>query len=149
MNEVTKKNSIRFLILLAMLIGTFLFYQYGRSIWIPVYFKIIGKRTVAEAVEEYGTRATERFLSHFRSAGMTYPPERIILLGLKKEKRLEVWAETEGEVAFIHSYPILAAGGQDRPQATRGRSPGAGRVLSYHQFESQQQLSSIRETELP
>ena len=111
---------MRFLILLAVMVGTFLLYQYGRSLWIPVYFKIIGKRTVTEAVEEYGALATKRFLSHFRSAGMTYPPEKLILLGLKKEKRLEVWAETEGEVTFIHSYSILAASGMLGPKLREG-----------------------------
>ena len=120
MNELKKTNSMRFLILLAVLIGTFLLYQYGRSLWIPVYFKIIGKRTVTEAVEEYGARATERFMPHFRAAGVAYPPEKLILLGLKKEKRLEVWAKTEGKVAFIHSYPILAASGMLGPKLREG-----------------------------
>jgi hypothetical protein len=62
MNEIKKSNSMRFPILLAVVVGTFLLYQYGRSLWIPVYFKIIGKRTVTEAAEEYEARATERFM---------------------------------------------------------------------------------------
>jgi len=113
---VLKKNSTRFLILFAMVIGTLLLYQYGRNLWIPVYFKIIGKRTVAKTVEEYGAQTSERFMPYFCSAGVAYPPEKFILLGLKKEKQLEVWAETAGSVTFIHSYPVLAASGMLGPK---------------------------------
>lgn len=120
MGEATKNKTARLLILFAVVIGTLLLYQYGRSLWIPVYFKIIGKRTVAEAVEEYGTRATERFTPYFRATGMVYPPEKLILLGLKQERRLEVWAETAGKVVFIHSYSIQAASGMLGPKLREG-----------------------------
>jgi hypothetical protein len=120
MNEVKKNKSTRFLILFAVIVSTLLLYQYGRSLWIPVYFKIIGKRTVAEAVEKYGVRAMERFMPHFRAAGVAYPPEKLILLGLKNEKQLEVWAEVEGQTTFIHSYPVLAASGQGGPKLREG-----------------------------
>lgn len=115
-----KKKSTRFLILFAVMVSTLLLYQFGRSLWIPVYFKIIGKRTVAEAVEEYGVRATERFMPHFRVAGVEYPPDKLIFLGLKKEKILEVWTETAGQVVFIHRYSVLAASGQGGPKLREG-----------------------------
>ena len=120
MSEVKKNKSARLLILFAAMIGTLLLYQYGRSLWIPVYLKIIGKRTVAEVVEEYGPRATERVMPHFRAAGVTYPSEKLILLGLKKEKQLEVWAEIAGQIVFIHSYSIQAASGILGPKLREG-----------------------------
>lgn len=120
MSEIMKKRSARFLILITVVIGTLLLYQYGRGLWTPIYFKIIGKRTVTEAVEEYSARATEQFMPHFRAAGVVYPPERLILLGLKQEKQLEVWAETAGRVVFIHSYPVLAASGRPGPKRREG-----------------------------
>ena len=118
MNKV--KKSTRLLILLTVLIGTLLLYYFGRSLWIPVYFKIIGKRTVTEAIEKYGAGASERFIPHFRAAGVVYPPDKLILLGLKKEKQLEVWAETAGQAVFIRSYPVLAASGTPGPKLREG-----------------------------
>jgi murein L,D-transpeptidase YafK len=108
------------LILFVVLIGIILLYQYGRSLWIHVYFKIIGKRTVAEAVEEYSSHATQRFLPNFQAAGVEYPPEKLILLGLKNETQLEVWAKTAGQITFIHSYPVLAASGGPGPKLREG-----------------------------
>ena len=49
-----------------------------------------------------------------------YPPDKLILLGLKKEKQLEVWAEVAGQAVFIHSYPVLAASGKGGPKLREG-----------------------------
>ena len=74
----------------------------------------------AEAVDEYGARAAERFMPYFHSAEVKYPPEKLILLGLKKENRLEVWAKTGERITFIYSYPVLAASGMLGPKLREG-----------------------------
>jgi len=113
-----KRILIAILVLLA--IAGLAVYQYGRSLWFPVYRRIRGGRTVADVVERYGSTAEERLRPHFDRAGVAHPPQRIALLALKAEKRLELWAEREGSWTHIRSYPILAASGRAGPKLKEG-----------------------------
>jgi murein L,D-transpeptidase YafK len=54
-----------------------------------------------------------------------YPPSRLVLLGLKSEKVLELWAMgpdtiTNTKPIFIKSYPILGASGKLGPKIREG-----------------------------
>lgn len=53
---------------------------------------------------------------------MAYPPARVVLVGLKQERVLEVYAGKAGEGAlrFIRSYPVLAASGGPGPKQKEG-----------------------------
>lgn len=82
--------------------------------------RAVGRRTVAEVLEEYGTAAGERLRPHFERAGVPCPPARLALLAFKREKRLELWAAKQGEWAFVRSYPILAASGHAGPKLREG-----------------------------
>jgi hypothetical protein len=82
---------------------------------------IFGKKTVADRVAEFGPSVRARLAPHFASAGVPYPPDRVVLVALKSEKRLEVYAgEAAGASRFVRSYPILAASGQPGPKLKRG-----------------------------
>lgn len=57
----------------------------------------------------------------FADASVPYPPGRVTLIGLKQEKRLEVWAgPADGSLARVLSYPILAASGGLGPKLREG-----------------------------
>jgi len=77
--------------------------------------------TVAERLEEYGTRARTRLSLHFAKQEVFYPPVGLILVGLKQEKILEVHARS-GTNGFklIRTYPILAASGKAGPKLREG-----------------------------
>ncbi|HEY3377747.1 MAG TPA: hypothetical protein VGL77_09670, partial [Armatimonadota bacterium] len=45
-----------------------------------------GDRTVNDRLREYGPAARARLAPAFKLAGVTYPPQRLALLGLKCEK---------------------------------------------------------------
>lgn len=77
-------------------------------------------RTIAEVLATLGERARGRLAPHFRAAGVPYPPPRVFLLAFKKERQLEVWAETRTRRALVHTYPILAASGQEGPKLRQG-----------------------------
>lgn len=62
-----------------------------------------------------GTLATA-----FSRAGVPYPPVKAAFLGLKAERRLEVWARHESAWRFIRSYPIKAASGRAGPKLREG-----------------------------
>ncbi|MGB7159130.1 MAG: L,D-transpeptidase family protein [Tepidisphaeraceae bacterium] len=82
---------------------------------------ILGKKTVADRIAEFGPTARARLAPHFASAGVWYPPARLMLVGFKSEKRLDVYATgADGAARFIRSYPILAASGRTGPKLKRG-----------------------------
>lgn len=96
------------------------FYKFGRSLWGPVYSKIIGRRTVADVEADLGDEARERLRPHFEKAGVSYPPEQLTMLAIKDEARLEVWAGAKDKPVLITSYPVLAASGEDGPKLREG-----------------------------
>lgn len=78
-------------------------------------------KTIDDRIEEYGTLVRERLDPHFRAAGISYPPRRVMLIGFKQERVLEVYAAgAEGGFKFIRDYPVLAASGRPGPKLRRG-----------------------------
>jgi len=80
-----------------------------------------GRKTVQKCLEEYGPAVRERLLPYFEAAKIPYPPERVVFVGLKQEKKLEVWAcGGENQFNLIQTYPILAASGRLGPKLKEG-----------------------------
>ncbi|MHB9026391.1 MAG: L,D-transpeptidase family protein [Armatimonadota bacterium] len=80
-----------------------------------------GQRTVSDRLREYGPAARKRLASSFKKAKVAYPPRRIVLLGLKHEKTIELYAAGKGQgLRYIRSYPILAASGVLGPKLREG-----------------------------
>ena len=85
------------------------------------YQRIRGIRTVEERVGQYGQRARARLMPHFESIGISYPPHRITIIGLKDEKMMEVWvADESGEWKLLRDYPVLRASGKIGPKLRQG-----------------------------
>ena len=83
--------------------------------------KVGPRRTVEERIAEYGPVARQRWAPHFAKAGVAYPPAALVLVGIKAENRLEVYAGAEqGKVKFIRDYPIRAASGELGPKLKEG-----------------------------
>ena len=80
-----------------------------------------GKKTVADRVGQFGGAVRERLAGRFEKIGIAYPPKRMILVGLKEEKLLEVWVSAE-ERGFKHlkTYRILGASGRLGPKLVEG-----------------------------
>jgi hypothetical protein len=80
-----------------------------------------GGKTTQERVEEFGAVVAARLRPAFERAGVSYPPARLALIGLKTERALQVYAaDSTGEFRFIRSYPILAASGTLGPKLREG-----------------------------
>ncbi len=78
-------------------------------------------RTVDDVVKRYGPAAEERLKPHFEKTGVAYPPQAVTLIGLKDEKKLEVWARGVNENwRYIYTYPMLAASGAAGPKLRQG-----------------------------
>jgi hypothetical protein len=77
--------------------------------------------TVDGRVRQYGPRARRRLRPYFREAGLAYPPERVVLVAIKRTKRLELYAAgPDHRLSFIRAWPILAASGRLGPKLRRG-----------------------------
>jgi hypothetical protein len=111
---------IRNFVVLSLLVSVGLFYMYGRSVWFPVYLKMTGKRTVADVVQEYGMGAEQRLVRYFETAGVAYPPEKMILVAFKDTKKLELWAQHGQAKTLVHCYEIQAASGLLGPKLKEG-----------------------------
>lgn len=77
-----------------------------------------GKKTVADRVEQFGEVVRERLALEFKAIGVAYPPESITLVGIKKEKLVEVWVSDPPKL--LKSYPILGASGVLGPKLQEG-----------------------------
>ena len=80
-----------------------------------------GRETVGTRLEQYGELVRQRLLRLFEAARVRYPPERIVLVGLKHEKVLEVWAAgANGPLQLVRTYAILGASGRLGPKLREG-----------------------------
>ena len=80
-----------------------------------------GRRTVQDRLREFGGRCDALWRGRCEKAKLPYPPARVMLLGLKSEKHLEVFAATaDGPWSFLAEYPILAASGGPGPKLREG-----------------------------
>lgn len=77
--------------------------------------------SITACLQQYGPSARARLRPFFDAAQISYPPARVVLLGLKKEKLLEIYAAgTNQNLRFLCSYPILAASGVAGPKLREG-----------------------------
>lgn len=82
---------------------------------------IQGKATVFDRLTQYGQQTEARWQPFFAAAGIAYPPSKIVLVGLKREKKLEVYAANNGQtMRLVRSLPILAASGKIGPKLRYG-----------------------------
>jgi hypothetical protein len=81
----------------------------------------VSLHTVDSRLEQFGAGARSRLQPYFAQAGVDYPGSELILLGLKAERRLDVYAlDADSVVSFIRSYPVMAASGTPGPKLREG-----------------------------
>lgn len=80
-------------------------------------------KTVEQRVAQFGAAVDRRLRPFFAAQGVSYPPERIVFVGIKKEKQLEVYAAGKNQaLRLIRAYPILCASGKLGPKLREGDS---------------------------
>ncbi len=92
----------------------------GRRFWYPTLIAVTGPRTHDDVHRWLGPKRREALKSTFSAAALPYPPRRLTLVGLKEEKRLEVWAEDARGWFRVREYAVLAASGQAGPKLREG-----------------------------
>jgi murein L,D-transpeptidase YafK len=79
-----------------------------------------GLITIEQRYEQYHNRVQNRLEPFFQTAGVAYPPTRLVLVAIKTQKVMEVYAAADGPMRFIRTYPILAASGLPGPKLREG-----------------------------
>jgi murein L,D-transpeptidase YafK len=103
------------------LIGTVhIIHRHGRWLWYPIVAKVLGKKSVADIYQEYGQAAEQRYVHHFTSNNIAYPPASLTIIALKSERRLEVWTTDEGKPCKILEYPLTGFSGKLGPKLKAG-----------------------------
>lgn len=115
---------LRWLVPLILLCGAALLFFYKPTAFPggeTVVHRLRGRATVNDRIAEFGPQVRARLTPHFQRAGVLYPPQQVVLLGLKQEKRLEVYAaDAAGVLRFIRAYNVLAASGGLGPKLRYG-----------------------------
>lgn len=105
---------------LICLIG-FIFREEFRIIASPLIREARGNYTVERRLEQYGKVARDRWRPYFEKSIVPYPPAKVVFLGLKAERVLDVYASNiEGSFQLIRSFPVCAASGTNGPKLKDG-----------------------------
>lgn len=78
--------------------------------------------TVDERLEQYGEPVKRRLQQAFSEAKVIYPPKRLLILGIKDKKEVEVYVRDgpKDSWKFLKSYDIQAASGTLGPKLREG-----------------------------
>src|SRR5262249_12673979 len=75
----------------------------------------------ADRVGRTGPGGRAGLARYFRAARVPYPPTRFVLLGLKQERELQLFAAgPDQQLAFVRTYPIYGASGVLGPKLREG-----------------------------
>ena len=82
-----------------------------RRLFHPLVVRVRGSYTVEQRLSQF-THARARLIDRFARSGVEFPPGRVVLLGLKSERRLEVYAgAADDAMRLVAAFPVLAASG--------------------------------------
>ena len=102
-------------------VGASIFYQYGRSLWHPYSIKVMGKKTVADVINQHGHNTKTALSPLLAKHDISYPPSKLALVAFKDTNELEVWAANKNSnYSLVKSYPIKAASGKLGPKLREG-----------------------------
>lgn len=83
--------------------------------------KTRGQFTVKDRLDEFGTEAEKQLIARFKAAKVAYPPAAVMIVVIKDERLLELYAkDRKGPWKRVHTYFVLAASGQPGPKLEQG-----------------------------
>ncbi len=78
-------------------------------------------KTIADRVAQFGDPVRMRLIPAFERIAVAYPPTRMLLVGLKAERALQVWVSgPDGAWRRLKDYPILGMSGILGPKLKEG-----------------------------
>lgn len=92
----------------------------GRRFWHPYVVAVAGGQTHPAVVARLRGTHGPALRAAAAEVGSSYPPARLVLVGLKQEKVLEVWVPGARPWERLRVYPVLAASGGPGPKLREG-----------------------------
>jgi hypothetical protein len=87
----------------------------------PFMQKLRGRATVSNRLAQFGPAAQERWAPFFEKSQLTYPPTRLVLVGLKQEELLQVYAADATEkLHLVRTLPVQKSSGKLGPKLREG-----------------------------
>ncbi|HBA82682.1 MAG TPA: hypothetical protein DCZ95_01190 [Verrucomicrobia bacterium] len=118
---IMREMKIPLIILLALCVCAIVFQAQWRRPIIAVIQIMKGKKTVDDRVAQFGATVCARLAPAFEQVDVAYPPKKMMLVGLKAERMLEVWISgPDGEWKHLKNYPILGMSGKLGPKLKEG-----------------------------
>ncbi|AAU93067.1 conserved domain protein [Methylococcus capsulatus str. Bath] len=93
---------------------------FRRPGYLPPFFGGSDQRTVSDVLRDFGPYSVQKLKPYFERAGVAFPPREVVLVGLKQEKKLELWARDGSDYRLIRHYDIQAASGSAGPKLRQG-----------------------------
>lgn len=112
------RNSI--IILGLLVLAALIFLRYGRSLYMPLITTLKGKETVQSVYEKIVPSVEERLSSNLLALNIDGWPDKLVFVGLKEERILEVYAIIESEYFLVKRYPFTAFSGVIGPKLLEG-----------------------------
>jgi len=113
-------NRIIVLLLIILLVSVLVFLRYGRKLFMPVVQQVKGVETVASREQALLPPVATRLQPALSRAGFTDLPDKIVLVGLKRERILQVYGYQLDSLRFIKAYPFTAFSGKIGPKLKEG-----------------------------
>lgn len=83
--------------------------------------RMMGKATISDRQAQYGPAARSRWQPYFMRKGVAYPPAKLLLVGLKREKQLQVYSAADGQPPiYIRTFPVQGLSGKLGPKLRFG-----------------------------
>jgi len=115
------RRSYIFVLIVGVMALAVIFRSQIRNVYTTALQRLRGRATVGDRIGEFGEEARDRLRPFFEGKGVPYPPEKVVLVGIKSEKVLEVYASAQSDrFRFIRAYPVLAASGTLGPKLREG-----------------------------
>jgi len=123
---------------LLLLLSITLFYIYGKNIWYPYYKTYSYHDTIIpynepnttitkeackecpKCSQEENLSSTQKLHRYLADANFLIYPKNLTLIGLKHERRLEVWSKKDGKNIHLVDYPFTAFSGILGPKFKEG-----------------------------
>lgn len=86
----------------------------------PIIKQVLGKETKESMSAKLEADVMERLNPYLQKSGFEELPEELIIVGLKEEKMLEVYAKKDTGYVLLKSYPFSAFSGKLGPKLKRG-----------------------------
>jgi len=80
-----------------------------------------GRHSISTRLSQIGPRARDRWWPYFRRAGVSYPPASVVLVALKRERMIEVYAgPSPYRLSMLRGIGVTAASGGPGPKLREG-----------------------------